>query len=278
MAELATIGEELYRALQLPELLGSLPRRVNRLTIVADDSLHGFPFAALKDKERYLVDKYALTMAYDRAPLPAVSLHSHGEPLIVAVSEGLPGTIPEMKNVKCWLNKQAIKPYVLIDAEARKDKVLEAWSRTRFVHIACHGVFEPDRPDASGLVMIPEPANFEIISLRDLAQLDLRRVRHVTLSSCWGADSFVLPGRWIVSLPETLYRCGVESILACLWRVDDTIGPKFFERFYDHLTKLPRDRALQETQREFMNMKNLAASPYHWAGYRLHGRSDRLHL
>src|SRR5262249_26483393 len=61
---LDALGAELADGLQLPRLLASLPRRIRRLVLVADDALHGFPFAALRSQGHYLCERYALTMAF----------------------------------------------------------------------------------------------------------------------------------------------------------------------------------------------------------------------
>src|SRR5205085_5777835 len=110
-----------------------------------------------------------------------------------------------------------------------------------------------------------------------LAGLRLDRLRHVTLSSCWGADSFVLPGRHVVSLPQALVRAGAGSVLGSLWPVDDDVSPAFMQRFYHYLDAWPRDEALRRTQLDCLR-GNLplppgrrADQPFYWAGFQLYG-------
>ena len=113
---------------------------------------------------------------------------------------------------------------LLIDNDATKQRVHAGLRAASIFHIACHGTFEPDRPDASGVLLIPAPGHCEIVSLRELAGLHPLHCEHVTLSCCWSADNSSCQGRWIVSLPETLLRAGAGSVLGCLWPVDDRIG------------------------------------------------------
>src|SRR5438128_1386780 len=61
-------ADELGRGLLLPEVLAHLPRKTRALTLVPDDSLHGFPFAALVHEGRHLVESFALSVAFDRRP------------------------------------------------------------------------------------------------------------------------------------------------------------------------------------------------------------------
>ena len=94
----------------------------------------------------------------------------------------------------------------------------------------------------------------------------------------------MLPGRRIVSLPETLCRSGARSVLACLWPIDDVAGQAFHKSFYRHLETLPRDQALQAAPREFLADPARVDSegewtgghPKHWAGYQLYGVHGRL--
>jgi CHAT domain-containing protein len=125
------------------------------------------------------------------------------------------------------------------------------------------------------MVLVPKPEQAEVLSLRELYRMNLNRLQHVTLSSCWSADNFILPGRWIISLPETFWRAGAKSILACLWPVVDSFAVSFMRRFYERLAKLPRDEALRLTQVDCLkgNLPNCngmeISSPIYWAGFQL---------
>jgi CHAT domain-containing protein len=138
------------------------------------------------------------------------------------------------------------------------------------------------------MVLVPEPGREERLTLRDLSELRLGQCRHVTLSSCWSADNFILPGRRIISLPETLWRSGVESVLGSLWPVDDDVAVAFMSRFYDGLGTLPRDVALREAQLALLankiDCKRARGGPidtratFYWAGFALYGEPGRLRL
>jgi CHAT domain-containing protein len=195
-------------------------------------------------------------------------------------ASALNGVTEEVKRVATWCETHNFQPVSLVDGSATRDMVMAHWPASVLVHAACHGIFEPDRPDASGLLLVPEPDRGVILSLRELEGLDLRKCRHVTLSSCWGADNFVHPGRWVVSLPETLCRRGVESVLACLWLVGDRVAPAFMQRFYELLATHPRDQSLRQVQLECLagrlpDAQGPTADPFVWAGFRLHGGAGR---
>jgi CHAT domain-containing protein len=194
----------------------------------------------------------------------------------------------EIEYVSRWLDGRRVAARRLEDAGrggasgVGKRPVLEGLPRAALVHLACHGFFKAERPDQSGLVFVPRPDQIEVLTLRELSGLDLGGVRHVTLSSCWSADNFVLPGRQLISLPETLCRAGAESVLGCLWRVDDRVGTAFVKEFYRHLADAPREDALRTAQLrclrgELMDVGGAATThPTYWAGYQLYGNSDAL--
>jgi CHAT domain-containing protein len=201
----------------------------------------------------------------------------------------LPKVGEEVRSVAAWLSDRGLDVRPLVDDDASRGAVLDGLRGAALAHIACHGTFEPDRPDHSGIILIPEPGCQERVTLRDLSSLRLEHCRHVTLSSCWSADNFILPGRWIISLPETLWRSGAESALGSLWPVDDDVAGAFMSRFYTSLERLPRSDALREAQlaalanelgcRRTRDGDSIDTSAtFLWAGFALYGETGRLTL
>jgi tetratricopeptide (TPR) repeat protein len=295
----ASTGErlvgELGEALQLDAVLATLSQRVCRLSIVPDDVLHGVPFSALRYQGHHLVEKFALSIAYTTRRLTGVRRGGENAGLVVGVAQGfgqlhdLPQVMPESKATSAWLTKQGLQVRSLIDEDANREAVLNGLRRAVVAHIACHGTFEPDRPDQSGLELVPELGRRGRLTLRDLSSVRLDHCRHITLSSCWSADNFVVPGRWIISLPETLWRSGVGSTLGSLWAVDDEVAVAFMRQFYAGLERLPRDEALREAQiacltnvidckRAGDGRRMDTSATFFWAGFTLAGEPGRLEL
>lgn len=295
MTSIENVGQDitnkLAEILEIPSLLEDLPKHIKSLTIVPDDILHGFPFAAILHQGKYLIEHYALCIVYEskrQRSLPAATL-SREKALVVGVSDGnnqfapLPGIVNELDLVNSWLASRQIDSLTLENSSAQKAAIIQGLSQAKLLHIACHGTFEPNRPDHSGLVLMPVAGQQEIFSLRELSELNLTGLCHVSLSSCWSADHFILPGRWIISLPETLWRSGTQSILGCLWEVYDRVAASFMLRFYKYLDKLPRDEALRRTQLDCLHGHlpdcNLnTANPIFWAGFNLYGDYRTLKL
>ena len=143
-----------------------------------------------------------------------------------------------------------------------------------------HRTFRVDAPDQSGFVLV-RGGQAEVLTLRQLHALDLSRVELAVLASCWSADNFILPGRWVISLPQTLRSAAAHSVIASLWEVDDRLAPKFLARFYERLSSLSLAEALRRTQLDCLQKKLMnfdVSSPFYWASYSLYGATGRISL
>lgn len=287
----SAIAAKLADLLALPSLLDRVPGGIEDLSIVPDDVLHGFPFAAIPYRGKYLVERFALSLRFSHLPAVDRGPRAAGDrALLVGVSEGigeappLPGARREIERTARWLASLNVPVETYLDEPAAKDSVVQSLQQAAFAHFACHGVFHFDAPDRSGLVLLPRRDRPEILSLAEIAALDLRRLEHITLSSCWGADNVALPGRCVISLPERLLRRGAGSVLGSLWPIDDNLAEKFMGRFYANLRTVPRAQALRQAQIECLRPENAKADsplrthPLFWAGFQLYGAPEALRL
>jgi CHAT domain-containing protein len=293
--ECSSTVEQIAEALQIPAILEGLSKHVRSLVFHPDDVLHGFPFAAIQSDGRYLIERFAVSEGLDGSKQNTTAHSAGRKALLVGVSSGtsyipalpgkavgrLPGAKSEVEKIEQWLVENNFHVRVLSEKEASKSTLLEALPAASLVHIACHGVFTPNRPDKTGLVLIPESGVGEILTIKELSELNLVSIEHATLSSCSSADNFVLPGRWVLSFPEVLRRAGVRSVLANLWEVDDRVAVAFMKRFYEYLNDHPRDEAIRRTQLDCLGTHSMdyaqrqlddvegitVREPFYWAGY-----------
>jgi tetratricopeptide (TPR) repeat protein len=278
--EMLKIPGEIAEVMQIPEILAQLPKPVKKITFIPDDSLNGFPFAVLPYQGDYLIKKYSITIGYESNIKRKIERKSNrSDILLAAISEGkgefpdLPGAKTEIEEIKKLFFEKTENIKVLCNENANKTAILSGLARAKFFHIACHGKFEHNRPDATGLIL----RNGEVLSLRDILNHDsFDGIVHITLSSCWAADHFILPGRWVISLPETLWRSGVKGMMGCLWQVSDNIAAAFMKEFYKNMKDYPRDIALQKTQLAALANKLPACmkrteNPFYWSGFNLYG-------
>ena len=296
--EAKLVPEKLAQKLLISDVIKGLSKRVRALTIIPHDSLLGFPFAAITHEGSYLLERFDLNVDVSFFGQENVQHDDdRNQALFVGVSKGagdlspLLGVLPEITELEQWCAKRGLPYQTLLNESATKSAVIDHLNDAAMLHMACHGIFRVDQPDASGLVLLPG-TDQEILSLRDLSALNLTGLRHVSLSSCSSADNFILPGRWIIGLPEILRRGGVGSVLACLWSINDRFATAFAGRFYEYLNRYPRDAALRRTQldclmkkhtdgegRPLKNVQGIDTSdPLYWASYILCGDYRPLRL
>lgn len=277
------MAQSMASAMGLREVLERLPKSVRHVVFAPDDVLHGFPFAALQIHGQFLCEKVAVSIA---VPVTSNGGRRNSKTTVAAViSAGrnldgypdLPGADSESEMVREWAAQQGYKVVRLSDQNANQVAVRELLGRSAIAHVTCHGVFRPTEPGNSGLVL-SGPAETAVLRIRDLVEDEYACLEHITVASCWSAETFISAARWVVSLPEILAAKGTGSILGCFWEVDDEFAIAFFRRFYLYLMDYPRDSALARTQSDCIagRMGERGKDPSYWAGFGIYGERNFL--
>lgn len=276
---------QLAASLQIDELMQTLPRRVRTIDFVPDDVLHGIPFAALEygaaesdytDTGQYVGATHAVTVQF-KWTLPKCKTAAHGTGVIVGIPYGagiwnpLPSAAAEAREIANVLQARQIS----VSSPSNRTEIIQHLPQARFFHIACHGTFQPDRPDESGLVVISELREIELLTVRDIGRLDLHNMQQAVLSGCWAADNFIFPGRWIISLPSALCQAGAGTVIASLWPVDDAIAAKLFALVYRNDDGSPPEELLHRVRQScidgsFRSDDTLLEDPFFWAAVQVY--------
>jgi CHAT domain-containing protein len=163
----------------------------------------------------------------------------------------------------------------LLDAQATRTALLDRSARGDLaqyglLHFAGHARLLPARGLAAHLklwdadLLLPEVAGLRLDGAL------------VVLSACDGAATDILPGEEVLSLSWAFLAAGASSVLASLWRVEDTMAVQVMSAFYDALLH-HHDAAvaLAQMQRELIavhaNDSDLAVAPSIWASFVLTG-------
>ncbi|PSL45978.1 CHAT domain-containing protein [Saccharothrix carnea] len=137
-------------------------------------------------------------------------------------------------------------------------------------HIACHGLFFPEYPDFSALLLAGPAHDPEVLWYGELARYRLR-ARLVVLAACHAGTGSVAFGSEYVGFPGAFLTAGARQVLAPLWAVSDLSTALLMRYFYSALaTPASPAAALREAQRR-MAANPATAHPYHWAGFQLFG-------
>ena len=117
---------------------------------------------------------------------------------------------------------------------ASGELLLEQGPRFRILHLACHGVFNPQAPLASGLLL----AGGKLDAMTVLQRLRLR-ADLVVLSACDTGQAEIQRGDELMGVARSFLYAGAASVLVSLWPVDDLATALLMDRFYRAYLPLP---------------------------------------
>lgn len=113
------------------------------------------------------------------------------------------------------------------------------------LHISCHGLHEPNDPDASFLRLGHDAILHPRLAL---GALDLRGTRVVFLSACHTAELSMMSPDSYYGLAQSLMLSGAPAVVATRWAVDERAALLVASRFYENLATSPPGEALHETK------------------------------
>jgi CHAT domain-containing protein len=259
--------------------------------------------AVLHDGQKYLIEKYTITTfisaeftdTEDRLPSKREEVSILG----VGASEfngekPLPNVTAEIDNIvkenRPDDNRGIYPGNQFLNQAFTSSSLRDNLSGRKLLHIATHAKFSPGSLYDSYLVL----GDGNKLRIPDLEVLDdyLDDVHLVVLSACETAlgDS-LLPnpqqeeGIEINALSFYFLSGGAKTVMASLWRVDDTSTSQLMEKFYCTLakggTKMTKAQALKQVQESMLNNTPLDCEqspdnrdfshPYYWAPFILIG-------
>ncbi len=263
-------GPTLYQRLFAP--LADMIETKN-VTIVPHGPLHYLPFAALSSGEDYLLDRYNLRM------LPSASVMQFlGEDRVDKAGSALVFGNPDLGQAELDLpfaqteaqtiGKIMAGSRVLVRDRATETAAKSFGSGFRYLHFASHGVFDPEKPLASGLMLAKDDENDGMLTVSELYESKLD-ADLVTLSACETALGKVTSGDDVVGFTRGFLYAGANSILSSLWQVDDEATGELMKAFYLNLKEMGKREALRLAQLSLRDGNY--GHPYYWAAFQLTG-------
>jgi CHAT domain-containing protein len=275
LAELQKSARQLYDWLIQPLEAELKAGNIHHLVFSLDRGTRYIPMAVLFDGEKYLIEKYTVTTfisaeftdTEDRLPPNGADT-----PILGVGAAKAPGYDP-LPNVPAEIDSivrenrpndaQGIYPgNQFLDGDFTFLSLRDNLKGRKLLHIATHGEFVPGDQYLSYLVL----GNGEKFSIADIQVLGdyLDDVHLVVLSACETAlgDSFLTDpkqeeGIEINALSFYFLVSGAKTVMASLWRVDDTSTSLLMQRFYCTMangnTTMTKSQALRKAQLSLLN-------------------------
>ena len=248
--------------------------------ICPDGPLHALPFSALKvSKKKYLIEEKPLSYAISATVLAqlqgapgekahALHLAAFGDPAYPGEqgqSEGsaargflrdqsltpLPATREEVNGI-CALFPGQVEKF--LGDQATEETAKKLGKDVRYIHFACHGLFDERFPLDSGLafsipVKVEEGQDNGILQAWEIFEKLRIDADLVTLSACETALGKEMGGEGLIGLTRAFEYAGARSVLSSLWNVSDESTALLMTRFYGYLKEgKPKAEALRLAQ------------------------------
>ena len=250
----------------------------DHLCVIPDSGLHTAPWHLYGWDDWAFADDWIVTLL----PHPHLLFSGRGQlavmapaslpVLAVGVAESaaapdlppLPDAADEARQIARQLGGRA-----LTGADATEEAIRELAPTARYLHIASHGWFEPTVPSWHSLIVEPGESSDGMLTAWEVAELDLRAVRVVTLSACETAKLAVQPGDNIDGLPLAFLSAGARAVIGTQWEIETTVARRFFEEFYAALG--PHDDVRDAFRAAQAAVKGEFPGPAQWAAFYLLG-------
>jgi CHAT domain-containing protein len=258
----------LYQQLIAP--ISQFLPQTGHLTLSVDSDLQSIPWGLLYDGQKYLIEKYSLSLTPGANIQDPQPLAKRTSALVAGVSKfpnnpeysPLPAVETEIKAIS-----QPLKAKTLVNEQFQKDKLFRNAGSSSILHLASHAQVSSD------------PQNTYILgwngkfTLSQLDQLIKSRQNNplelLVLSACQTAAG---DRRATLGIAGTAYQAGARSIVASLWVVNDESQAILMSEFYNHLINKGQGKgeALRQAQLKLLRSDRYS-SPYYWANMVLLG-------
>jgi CHAT domain-containing protein/tetratricopeptide (TPR) repeat protein len=228
--------QKLYRALIEP--VEADVEQAEILCIVPHSILHYVPFHALYRKtvfgKMHLHGTYQEPKAVLYAP-SATTLFEYSQmkpssPNQGSLAIGHNGSLLTHAEPEAAAVVEHTGGRVLNGPDATRESVIEQGKNYRYLHLSCHGWFNPTWPLLSSLDLADGTLDVNDIFL----ELELN-AELVTLSACETGKARVLKGDELIGLARAFLYAGTPSVLVSHWTVDEVSTRLLMTRFYQEL-------------------------------------------
>lgn len=271
-------------------------RGTPHVVIVPDRAMHGLPFAALRNGKRHVVRDfvvavqasatlygYSLAMdeqrrANDPKQILIVADPAFDRHLDVAQRLGdLEWARSEGKQIAA-LYRDAVPVETLTGETATPAAFLRLASGSSIIHIAAHGIANPDIPSRSFILLARSGNDSGAVDAELLlTQMHLNDARLVVLATCSSAGGTPVGPEGLAPLVRPLIVSGAPGVIGTLWNVKENADTtELLVRFHRHYRDgASADDALRLAQLEMLEGPELErSSAVAWAPFQAIGHAS----
>ena len=258
------------------------------LGFVPDRSLHGLPFAALKDpvSKKYLIEKHTIRVLPSIARYLSLRKNQHKrrgpapDALLIGATEwdqtlllpALPSVAKEIEEIQGVYHN----PRVVVGAGVTKERLLAELDSSEVLQIAGHAVYNPRHPEHSYFVLAPSKDDTGLLFASEIAGRHFTKLRLIVLAACSTLGPLDSRTSGLSGLARPFLDGGVPAVVGTLWNVSDQAAERLMMGFHRrYLTTGDAAGALREAQLSLLRSgDSLLDSPAAWAGYQVAGAGD----
>lgn len=232
--------------------------------VIPHGDLHGLAFHALHDGDNFIIDRHTISYAPSASTLHLCSSRSPAQ-CEQALVMGVPDRHAPFIRQECEAIAQLIpEAQVFVGSNATAKRLVDESARSRFVHLATHGIFRADNPMFSSLRL--GDSRFCVFDIRKL-RLDAELV---TLSGCSTGVHDVVGADEIPGLTRGLLLAGARAVQVSLWEVNDSSTAEYMRLFYQRLTA--GADICDAMRASMLALRERHPHPYFWAPFAYVGR------
>jgi len=234
--------------------------RGKQLIIVPHDVLHYLPFHALLSSDgKYLIEKYPIYYLSSASLLQFTKekRKAMGEKVLALGNPDLGD--PKMSLQFAELEAKEIQGLypqstVLLKREATEEKGKGLSPQHDIVHFATHAELDENDPLSSAVLLAKDGKEDGRLEVREIFSMDLK-ANLVVLSACETGLGKLSSGDELVGLTRAFIYAGTPSVVASLWKVEDSSTAKLMASFYRNLKTMSKVEALRQAQLELITGK-----------------------
>jgi CHAT domain-containing protein len=198
---------------------------------------------------------------------PGAEFVGFGNPDLGKAELALPGAQREVQQISGLFPNAR----VYYQRDATKARFRDTAGKSGMLHVAAHAEVDEVDPLYSRVLLAPDDKDSGRLEAREIFDLDLSRVRLVTLSACESGLGKVDRGDEIIGFTRSFLSAGVSGLIVSLWPVSDESTELLMSTMYESLRS---GRSAQDAMRagQVALLKDRRFQhPFFWAPFNLVG-------